>query len=53
MTRLSGWTHSSRNRLVSAFEFQDFLQSLSFVNRLVAYFETADHHLMCALRTER
>jgi 4a-hydroxytetrahydrobiopterin dehydratase len=26
------------------FEFQDFVQSLSFVNSLVAYFETVDHH---------
>src|SRR6201988_1932806 len=43
MPRLSGWT-LSRNRLVRTFEFQDFVQSLSFVNSLVVYFQTIDHH---------
>ena len=41
--RLSGWT-LSRDKLVRTFEFQDFVHSLSFVNSLVAYFETVDHH---------
>ena len=43
MPRLSGWT-LARNKLTRTFEFQDFVESLSFVNSLVAYFETVDHH---------
>ena len=43
MPRLSGWKLAN-NKLSRTFEFQDFVQSLSFVNSLVAYFETADHH---------
>lgn len=43
MPRLSGWT-LARNKLTRTFEFQDFVQSLSFINSLVAYFETIDHH---------
>jgi 4a-hydroxytetrahydrobiopterin dehydratase len=43
MPRLAGWK-LVRNKLVRTFEFQDFVQSLSFVNSLVAYFETIDHH---------
>ena len=43
MPRLSGWA-LSKNRLVRSFEFQDFVESLSFINSLVAYFETSDHH---------
>ena len=43
MPRLSGWK-LARNKLSTTFEFQDFVQSLSFVNSLVAYFETVDHH---------
>lgn len=43
MPRLSGWT-LSHNTLSRTFEFQDFVHSLSFVNSLVAYFETVDHH---------
>ena len=43
MPRLSGWKLAN-NKLVRTFEFQDFVQSLSFVNSLVAYFETVDHH---------
>jgi 4a-hydroxytetrahydrobiopterin dehydratase len=43
MPRLSGWK-LARNRLSRTFEFQDFVHSLSFVNSLVAYFETHDHH---------
>lgn len=43
MPRLSGWT-LAHNKLTRTFEFQDFVQSLSFVNSLVAYFETIDHH---------
>lgn len=43
MPRLTGWTLKD-NKLSRTFEFQDFVQSLSFVNSLVAYFETVDHH---------
>lgn len=43
MPRLLGWT-LRRNRLTRSFEFQDFVESLAFVNSLVAYFETMDHH---------
>ena len=43
MPRLSGWKLSN-NKLRRTFEFQDFVDSLSFVNSLVAYFETIDHH---------
>ena len=43
MPRLSGWKFSN-NKLSRTFEFQDFIQSLSFVNSLVVYFETVDHH---------
>jgi pterin-4a-carbinolamine dehydratase len=43
MPRLSGWKLAD-NKLTRTFEFQDFVQSLSFVNSLVAYFETIDHH---------
>lgn len=43
MPRLSGWT-LARNKLSRTFEFRDFVESLSFINSLVAYFETVDHH---------
>jgi len=43
MPRLAGWK-LARNKLSRTFEFQDFVHSLSFVNSLVAYFETVDHH---------
>jgi 4a-hydroxytetrahydrobiopterin dehydratase len=43
MPRLSGWKLAD-DKLVRTFEFQDFVQSLSFVNSLVAYFEIVDHH---------
>ncbi len=43
MPRLSGWKLAD-NQLIRTFEFQDFVQSLSFINSLVAYFETVDHH---------
>ena len=38
MPRLSGWK-LARNKLSRTFEIQDFVQSLSFLNSLVAYFE--------------
>jgi 4a-hydroxytetrahydrobiopterin dehydratase len=43
MPRLSGWK-LSKDRLSRTFEFRDFVDSLAFVNSLVAYFETVDHH---------
>ena len=43
MPRLAGWK-LAQNKLSRTLEFQDFVQSLSFVNSLVAYFETIDHH---------
>ena len=43
MPRLSGWKLAN-NKIARTFEFQDFVESLSFVNSLVAYFETVDHH---------
>jgi len=43
LPRLAGWK-LAHNKLSRTFEFQDFVQSLSFVNSLVAYFETVDHH---------
>jgi 4a-hydroxytetrahydrobiopterin dehydratase len=43
MPRLLGWKLAG-NKLTRAFEFQDFVDSLAFVNSLVAYFETMDHH---------
>src|SRR5436190_16952069 len=43
MPRLAGWKLAD-NKLSRTLEFQDFVASLSFVNSLVAYFETVDHH---------
>jgi 4a-hydroxytetrahydrobiopterin dehydratase len=43
MPRLAGWK-LAHNKLSRTLEFQDFVQSISFVNSLVAYFETVDHH---------
>ena len=43
MPRLSGWKLSD-NKLSRTLEFRDFVHSLSFINSLVAYFETVDHH---------
>ena len=43
MPRLAGWK-LAQNKLSRTLEFQDFVHSLSFVNSLVAYFETVDHH---------
>jgi len=43
MPRLTGWK-LARNKLTRTFEFRDFIHSLGFVNSLVAYFETVDHH---------
>jgi 4a-hydroxytetrahydrobiopterin dehydratase len=43
MPRLAGWKRAD-NKLSRTFEYRGFVQSLSFDNSLVAYFETIDHH---------
>jgi 4a-hydroxytetrahydrobiopterin dehydratase len=43
MPRLTGWKLAN-DKLTREFEFQDFVESLSFVNSLIAYFEAMDHH---------
>ena len=43
MPRLAGWK-LAQNKRCRTFAFQNFVDSLSFVNSLVAYFETVDHH---------
>jgi 4a-hydroxytetrahydrobiopterin dehydratase len=43
LQRLPGWTVES-NQLVKEFTFKDFIDSMSFINRLVPYFESQDHH---------
>ena len=43
LPRLAGWKLAGR-KLTRTLEFQDFVASLSFINSLVAYFETIDHH---------
>jgi 4a-hydroxytetrahydrobiopterin dehydratase len=44
MPRLPGWTVEGESRIAKEFQFQDFIESLSFVNRLLPYFEQKDHH---------
>lgn len=43
---LPGWTYTD-DKLTREFEFRDFVDSLNFINSLVAYFETMDHHPDC------
>ena len=43
LQRLPGWAVEN-NQLSKEFLFKDFIDSLSFVNRLVPYFESKDHH---------
>jgi 4a-hydroxytetrahydrobiopterin dehydratase len=43
LQRLPGWTVED-GRIAKDFEFQDFIESLSFINRLVPYLEQKDHH---------
>lgn len=43
LTRLSGWTYAD-DKLTKEFAFADFVGSLSFINRLIAYFQEMDHH---------
>jgi 4a-hydroxytetrahydrobiopterin dehydratase len=43
MPRLTGWKLAN-DRLTRTFEFKGFVESLCFINGLVAYFEVVDHH---------
>lgn len=43
LERLPGWNYAE-DKLSKQFEFADFVGSLSFINRLVAYFQELDHH---------
>ncbi|MBX4186806.1 MAG: 4a-hydroxytetrahydrobiopterin dehydratase [Candidatus Doudnabacteria bacterium] len=43
LPRLPGWTYAD-DKISKEFEFSDFVGSLSFINRLVAYFQEMDHH---------
>jgi 4a-hydroxytetrahydrobiopterin dehydratase len=40
---LPGWTYAD-DKISKEFEFLDFVDSLSFVNSMVAYFQEMDHH---------
>lgn len=40
---LPGWTYAE-DKISKQFEFADFVGSLSFINRMVAYFQEMDHH---------
>jgi len=43
LQRLPGWAVDN-GQLAKEFKFKDFIDSLGFVNRLVPYFESKDHH---------
>ena len=43
LQRLPGWSVED-GQLAKEFLFKDFVDSLSFVNRLVPFFEVKDHH---------
>jgi len=43
LKNLPGWTFDG-TKISKEFEFKDFLDSLSFVNQMAAYFESMDHH---------
>jgi 4a-hydroxytetrahydrobiopterin dehydratase len=40
---LPGWTYAD-DKLTKEFKFADFVGSLSFLNRMIAYFQEMDHH---------
>lgn len=44
LQRLPGWAVEEDKRIAKEFEFKDFIESLSFINRLVPFFELKDHH---------
>jgi len=43
LSRLPGWTFAD-DKISKEFEFIDFVDSLSFINAMVAYFQEMDHH---------
>jgi 4a-hydroxytetrahydrobiopterin dehydratase len=43
LKQLEGWSFAD-NQISKEFQFADFVGSLSFINRLVAYFQEMDHH---------
>ena len=43
LQRLPGWSVEDA-RITKEFEFKDFIDSVSFINRLVPYLEQKDHH---------
>ena len=40
---LPGWAFAD-NKISKEFKFRDFVDSLSFINYMVAYFQEMDHH---------
>lgn len=40
---VSGWSYGD-DKLTKEFKFADFMESLTFINSLVNYFEKMDHH---------
>ena len=40
---LPGWTYAD-DKISKTLEFLDFVDSLSFINAMVAYFQEMDHH---------
>ncbi len=43
LKNLPGWKFSD-NKISKEFEFKDFMDSLSFVNKMAPIFEANDHH---------
>lgn len=43
LERLPGWDYAE-SKLFKELQFTDFVDTLSFINSLVAYFEIMDHH---------
>src|SRR3989344_5838863 len=43
LSQLAGWTYAD-DKLAKEFKFLDFVGSISFINRLVPYFQEMDHH---------
>ena len=52
LQRLPGWSVEN-GQLAKEFLFKDFIDSLSFVNRLVPFFELKDHHPDVHIRYNR
>lgn len=43
LKQLPGWKYAD-DKLTKEFKFADFVGSLSFINRMVAFFQENDHH---------